>query len=241
MLQNKSQEFDNSLKLELGTEQYIYDAFNDFIFSSDTRVLGKLLARASLFSQVKDIPGDIVECGVFKGSGILTWLKLKKIFVPNSFKKVIGFDYFDTNSLLNSLSGNDKVSMTELFVDRNYEHDEAVSKLLHEKISLAGFGKNDYELVKTDICQTAPEFAAKRPGFRISLLYLDLDIEQPTYDTLSAFWERVSIGGLVVFDEYAVHQWSEAEGADRFFKGKNIQIKTTTDYFCPIAYAVKSA
>ena len=241
MLQNKSQEFDNSLKLELGTEQYIYDAFNDFIFSSDTRVLGKLLARASLFSQVKDIPGDIVECGVFKGSGILTWLKLKKIFVPNSFKKVIGFDYFDTNSLLNSLSGNDKVSMTELFVDRNYEHDEAVSKLLHEKISLAGFGKNDYELVKTDICQTAPEFAAKRPGYRISLLYLDLDIEQPTYDTLSAFWERVSIGGLVVFDEYAVHQWSEAEGADRFFKGKNIQIKTTTDYFCPIAYAVKSA
>ena len=240
MSQNKAQEFDNSLKLELGTEQYIYDAFNDFIFSSDTRVLGKLLARAFLFSQVKDIPGDIVECGVFKGSGMLSWLKLKKIFVPNSFKKVIGFDYFDTNALLSSLSGNDKVRMTELFAERNYEHDEAVEKLLHEKITSAGFSPNDYELVKGDISETAPKFAGQRPGFRISLLYMDLDIEKPTYDTLSAFWDRVSIGGLVVFDEYAVHQWSEAQGADEFFKKKNVTIKTTTDYFCPIAYALKS-
>ncbi|MGB3401832.1 MAG: TylF/MycF/NovP-related O-methyltransferase [Microcoleaceae cyanobacterium] len=239
MSQNTTQQFDNAFKLQLGTEQYIYDAFNDFIFSPDTRVLGKLLARASLFSQVKDIPGDVVECGVFKGSGILTWLKLKKIFVPNSFKKVIGFDYFDTNSLLESLSGNDKVRMSELFTDRNYEHDEAFEKLLHEKIASAGFSLNDYELVKGDICKTAPEFATQRPGFRISLLYIDLDIEKPTYDTLSAFWDRVSVGGLVVFDEYAVHQWSEAEGADQFFKDKKVQIKTTTDYFCPIAYVVK--
>lgn len=239
MVQSKPQQFENALKLQLGTAQYIYDAFNDFIFSSDTRVLGKLLARAFLFSQVKDIPGDIVECGVFKGSGMLSWLKLKKIFVPNSFKKVIGFDYFDTNSLLNSLSGNDKVRMTELFGERNYEHDGAAEKFLEEKIALAGFNKTDYELVKGDISQTAPEFATQRPGFRISLLYIDLDIEHPTYDTLSAFWDRVAIGGIVAFDEYAVHQWSEAEGADRFFQDKNIQIKTTTDYFCPIAYVVK--
>ncbi len=241
MVQSKPQQFENALKLQLGTAQHIYDAFNDFIFSSDTRVLGKLLARAFLFSQVKDVPGDIVECGVFKGSGVLSWLKLKKIFIPNSFKKVIGFDYFDTNSLLNSLSGNDKVRMTELFGERNYEHDGAAAQFLEEKIALAGFNKTDYELVKGDISQTAPEFADQRPGFRISLLYLDLDIEKPTYDTLSAFWDRVAIGGVVAFDEYAVHQWSEAEGADRFFKDKNIQIKTTTDYFCPIAYVVKGA
>ncbi|MEM9274418.1 MAG: TylF/MycF/NovP-related O-methyltransferase [Cyanobacteria bacterium P01_F01_bin.143] len=241
MVQSKPQQFDNSLKLELGTAQYIYDAFNNFIFSSDTRVLGKLLARAFLFSQVKDVPGDIVECGVFKGSGVLTWLKLKKIFVPNAFKKVIGFDYFDTNSLLNSLSGNDKVRMTELFGERHYEHDGAATRFLEEKIALAGFSKTDYELVKGDISQTAPEFADQRPGFRISLLYIDLDIEKPTYDTLSALWDRLSIGGIVAFDEYAVHQWSEATGADRFFQDKNIQIKTTTDYFCPIAYVVKGS
>jgi hypothetical protein len=230
---------DNSFKLELGTEQYIYDAFNDFIFSKDTRVLGKLLARNFLFNKVTDVPGDIIECGVFKGSGILTWLKLKKLFIPNAFKKVIGFDFFDTDSLLDSLSGNDRLRMSELFSERNYQHKEAAEQLLHDKILKAGFSKSDYELVKGDICKTSKEFAEFRPGLRISLLYLDLDVDIPTYDTLSAFWDKIAVGGIVAFDEYAVHQWSESNGADRFFKDKNIQIKTTTEYFCPIAYVVK--
>ena len=129
--------------------------------------------------------------------------------------------------------------MKELFEERNYEHDEAAERLLRERIASAGFGESDYELVKGDISKTAPEFANKRPGFRISLLYIDVDIEKPTYNTLSAFWDKVSVGGLVAFDEYAVHQWSEVEGADKFFQDKNVQIKTTIDYFCPIAYVVK--
>jgi hypothetical protein len=48
------------------TEQNLYDAFNGFIISDDLKVFGKLLARSLLFNQVREIPGDIVECGVFK-------------------------------------------------------------------------------------------------------------------------------------------------------------------------------
>ena len=64
--------------------QDIYDGFNNFILSSDTKVFGKLLARTLLFNQVKDVPGDILEFGVFKGTGIMTFLKLKKYLTPNS-------------------------------------------------------------------------------------------------------------------------------------------------------------
>jgi hypothetical protein len=60
-----------SLNFETSTEQYIFDAFNEFIFSPDRRVLGKLIARTFLFNQIKDVPGDIVECGVYKGAGKL--------------------------------------------------------------------------------------------------------------------------------------------------------------------------
>lgn len=237
---NQQPEFENSVKFKIETQQYIYDAFNDFIFSPDTKVLAKLIARTLLFNQVTQIPGDIVECGVFKGSGILSWLKLKKILAPNSFKKVIGFDYFDTQSLLNSLSGGDQDRMRELFEDRNYEHDSAAERLLHERIASAGFLGSDYELVQGDISETAKEFVDRRPGFKISLLYLDLDIGEPTYHALSSFWDRVSKGGLVVFDEYAYHQWSEAAGADRFFEDKDVQIKTL-DYPCPTAYVIKGS
>jgi hypothetical protein len=231
-------EINNSLKLESETPQYVYDAFNELIFSPDTRVLGKLLARTLLYNQVKNVPGDIVECGLFKGSGVLSWLKIKKLLAPTSLWKIIGFDYFDTDSLLNSLSGNDKVRMTELFEDSGYKHDEAAERLLHEKIAAAGFRENDYELVKGDILDTAQKFVSERPGFKISLLYLDLDTEAATYEVLSAFWDRISVGGLVVFDEYGMHQWSESLGADKFFNSKRVQIKSL-DYRQPTAYVVK--
>ena len=84
----------------ISQSQDLYDSFNNFILSSDTKVFGKLLARSLLFDKVKDIPGDIVECGVFKGTGIMTFLKIKKYLAPNSGKKVIGFDFFDTSRLI---------------------------------------------------------------------------------------------------------------------------------------------
>ena len=59
----------------VSTSDKIYSGFNDFILSPDTKVFGKMLARFLLLNRVKNIPGDIVECGVFKGTGIFTFLK----------------------------------------------------------------------------------------------------------------------------------------------------------------------
>jgi hypothetical protein len=59
----------------VNTSQDLYDHFNGFILSPDLKVFGKLLARTLLLEQVKDVPGDIIECGVFKGTGIFTFLK----------------------------------------------------------------------------------------------------------------------------------------------------------------------
>ena len=77
--------------------QNLYDNFNNFIISEDSRVFNKLVARTLIYDSIKDIPGDIVECGVFKGSGFFTFLKLKKVMNPNSRKKVLGFDYFNSS------------------------------------------------------------------------------------------------------------------------------------------------
>ena len=106
------------------TSQNLYDFFNGFILSPDTKVFGKLLARTLLVDQVKDLPGDIVECGVFKGTGMLTFLKIKRFLCANSGKKVIGFDFFNSEKLVESLSGIDKEAMGTLFDKRNYKHED---------------------------------------------------------------------------------------------------------------------
>lgn len=231
-------DFANGETETINTTQEIFDSFNSFIFSSDTKVLGKLVARTNLFNKIIDVPGDIIECGVFKGSGMFTWLKLKEILAPNSFKKVIGFDFFDTEQLLATLSGVDKERMADLFTSRNFKLDTNYKKILEAMISDAGFGPGAFELIQGDVSKTSYDMVAKRPGLKISLLYMDLDLEQPTYEALCAFWPRVSTGGIVVLDEYAHHQWSESIGVDRFVEENNLKIHTL-DFSAPTAYIEK--
>jgi hypothetical protein len=218
--------------------QKIYDGFNDFMLSSDLKVFGKMLARTLLFDKVKNVPGDVLEFGVFKGTGLMTFLKLKRYFCPNSMKKVIGFDFFQTNGLLNSLSSQDKEAMSTLFKERGFAHEESFKEYLNESILSFGFEPHEFELVKGDVSQMAKEYIKTRPGLKISLLYLDLDLAKPTYDVLCAMWDRVSKGGIVVFDEYAYHKWSESQGVDQFFEDKEIQI-ISLNYMAPTACVVK--
>tara|TARA_B100001123_G_scaffold74689_3_gene84238 strand:+ start:43904 stop:44599 length:696 start_codon:yes stop_codon:yes gene_type:complete len=222
----------------IDTAQTLYDAFNDFILSDDTKVFGKLLARAILLDRVKDVPGDIIECGVFKGTGVVSFLKIKKYLCPNSHKKVIGFDFFDTDGLLKSLSNQDQEAMSALFKDRGFEHEQGFVSYLKQSIESFGFQEHEFELVQGDISKTIKEYISDKPGLKISLLYIDLDIEKPTYDVLCATWDRMSKGGMIVFDEYAYHCWSESIGVDRFFKDKNVVVRSL-NFMGPTAYVIK--
>ena len=219
--------------------QELFDNYNKFIISDDRKVFFKLCARHSFFLKVKDLNGDIVECGVFKGAGMLSWLKMVDMYQPHSIKKVIGFDIFDSNFVDGLVNDIDRKTMKQVFTrDTQLKHSDISLEGIDSKIKESGFNSGKYELVKGDISKTATEFLNNRPGFRISLLYLDMDLDKPTYDALNAFWDRIVPGGIVIFDEYAYHSWSEADGVDRFTKDKNIKI-INTHLFSPTAYIVK--
>ena len=47
-----------------------------------------------MFKKSIEVPGDIVECGVFKGTSFLLFCKFLKIYDSNSIKKIVGFDTF---------------------------------------------------------------------------------------------------------------------------------------------------
>lgn len=219
--------------------QLFYESFNSFIISDDKKVFNKLVARTLLYNEVKNIPGDIVECGVFKGTGIYTFLKLKNLFNPNSSKKIVGFDFFNTEELIESIENSfDKGSMNTLFEKRDFLHKDEFRKDFENKLFSNGFDKNEFLLVAGDVSTTTKDFVDSNPGFKISLLYMDLDLEKPTYDSLVNLWDRVSKGGLVVFDEYGYHKWSESKGVDRFLQEMNLEIKSL-NYLCPTAYIKK--
>lgn len=220
--------------------QSFFDCFNNVIMSNDLRVFNKLIGRALLYNEIKDIPGDIVECGVFKGSGIYTFLKLKRLFNPNSSKKVIGFDFFDTEKLLSSIeSEQDELAMNVLFSGRDFTHDKSFKEKLQDKILSDGFYENEFHLIEGDVSKTTKEFVNENPGFKISLLYMDVDLEVPTYESLVNLWDSVTKGGLIIFDEYGYHKWSESKGVDRFIEERNLELKSL-NYMCPTAYIKKT-
>jgi hypothetical protein len=216
-----------------------YDSFNDFIFSDDRNIFNKLYSRISFYEMTKHLHGDIVECGVLKGSGLLTWLKILDMKEPNSLKKVIGFDFFDPGFVDDMKTGVDKDTMNQVFTRiKDFRNGDVSYENITNKIINAGFKESRFELVKGDIVETSRKIIQDKPGLRISVLYLDMDLDEPTYAALENLWDNIVVGGLVVFDEYAYHSWSESDAADRFAKKHGLKIQNTF-IKAPTAYIIK--
>jgi len=229
----------NNSNVSITQNQDLYDSFNTFILSDERVVFNKLYSRIQLYEMTKNLLGDIVECGVFKGSGLATWLKILEINEPNSIKKVIGLDFFDPDFIETLNDKTERDTMKQVF-DRceNLENNEISLEGVTNKLLNAGFKTDKFQLVKGDVVKTSKSFLEDKPGLRISILYLDLDLDIPTYTALVNMWDRIVDGGIVVLDEYAYHNWSEANGVDRFVKEKNLTIHSTK-FKAPTAYIIK--
>ena len=229
---------------EVKDKQYIYDAFNTFMFSPDRDVFNKLYARAKFYDNIKHLPGDIVECGVFKGTGMMTWLKLMDVDEHHSIRKVIGFDFFDP-SFADHLSKEEKEPMKEVLGRVNDKKPDELSAYgVERRILDAGFSPSKFELIQGDVCVTTKDLWRTRPGMRISILYMDLDLGEPTRKVLENLWHYIVPGGIIVFDEYAYHTWTESDGVDEWLESfsditNSGLVLEMTNIKAPTAYIVK--
>ncbi|MBF0196033.1 MAG: class I SAM-dependent methyltransferase, partial [Magnetococcales bacterium] len=216
------------------SEEQIWDSYNQLLLSHDVDRVRKLLVRYELFKKSLDVPGDIIECGVFKGVGFMYWLKLLTIFAPASRKKVIGFDTF--SSFADSLLPYEKVSAKAYTDEATFEGVDPKDILACAK--RAGFADRA-ELVAGDIMQTAPSYVKENPGFRISLLHLDFDTYHGSKVVLENFYRMVTPGGIIVLDEYALRGWGESDAVDEFFADKPVKIRSVDHSNTPTAYVIK--
>ena len=215
------------------TEDQLWDSYNNLLLSSDIDRVRKLLCRYELFNMSLPLPGDIVECGVFKGAGWMYWLKLLRLFAEGEQKRVVGFDTF--GSFANSLLDYEKESAKSFVDEAAFEGIDPIEL----ESSAKEFGFKNCELVSGDVLDTIPEYAKNNPGFRISLLNLDFDTYIGTKVALEVLYDYVTPGGIVVLDEYGKRGWGESDAVDEFLKGKEIQLKAIRTSFQPTAYFIK--
>lgn len=205
--------------------------YDEFLAQTDPGRLQKVLARYELFKLAMETPGDIVECGVFKGSGIYTWVKLMLLFKPRNEFRVVGFDFF----------GGDRSGDYALPADRECVdfHARDWSDPAQIRRTCAQWGFDRVELIPGNVIETTRTYVRENAGARISLLYLDVDNYEGSLAILENLFPMVVPGGVIAFDEYALRGFGESDAVDRFFGGRPARIRSFPWANTPSGYIVK--
>ncbi len=174
---------------------------NAFYLTSHPDRIAKMLAHYELFKLTVDLPGDIVECGVFKGASFSKFVKLRNVLQKASSKRIIGFDVFDKFPMpgKNTVEG-DKEGREQFLKVSGGEKSISNEKLM-EFLQSCDSSEN-VDLIKGDVSETVPSFISKNPQLKISLLHIDVDLYEPTLDCLNYFFNRVVKNGVIILDDY---------------------------------------
>lgn len=191
---------------------------NNFYLSCDVTRISKILAHYELFKMVLNIPGAIVECGVFKGVSFARFAMFRELFGNPFSKKLIGFDIFGEFPLTEY---DDDKPRRQHFIDEAGSQSISMEqmKVVLENKRCAQF----IELMKGDICETVPQYVKDNPQLKISLLNLDTDIYEPAVTILEYLYPRIVKGGVLLLDDYGVFP-GETKAVDEYFKNKSVNI-----------------
>jgi len=205
--------------------------------------LKRFLAHYEFFRMVVDLPGDIVELGVYRGASLMAFANFMEIRnMGDRQKQVFGFDNFSGFTSVDEKDGKQdkRVHKEQSGFDSNVFED-----ILKDAISI--FDKDRFipykprvRLIKGNIEQTVPRFVEETPGLRISLLHFDCDMYSPTKVGLDYLWPLVVPSGVVLFDEYGIRPWEgESKAIDEYFKGKKVTIRRLDWAPNPGGYIIK--
>jgi hypothetical protein len=153
---------------------------------------------------IKDkVEGDVIECGVWRG-GACIWMKaildsyeeLRNVYVADSFN---GFP-------------KPKYKCDADF-DFLQKHDLKVPvEVVKNNFKKYGLLDNRVKFIEGYFSETLPKFDGK-----LALLRVDGDLYESTVDILNNLYDKVSVGGYIIIDDY---QLGQCELAVQFFRRK---------------------
>ncbi|SDS76731.1 TylF/MycF/NovP-related O-methyltransferase [Actinoplanes derwentensis] len=167
----------------------------------------RFAALYELFKLALPVKGSIVECGVFRGSSFMTFAQLSAALEPtNLTRRLYGFDSFGgfpevgerdrpetTGARAGDLASNSYDELSKLL--EIYDSDRFLGHLPKAR------------LIRGDVTETIPSFVADNPHLVISLLFLDLDLYEPTVAALRHLLPRMPKGAVLAFDELDNPLW----------------------------------
>jgi hypothetical protein len=169
--------------------------------------LDRCLYFLDQLEKVREIEGDIVECGVSIGHGALYFLLLSAYLRVD--RTYYGFDSFEgfPDPVIEDEST--PISGKDFFANPP----ETVLRVLRDGGIPEAKIRDRVRLVKGFFDETLPSYEGT-----IALLHLDCDLYESYKLALSTLYDKVARGGIIMFDEYDDPRWLGARKAiDEFF------------------------
>jgi len=199
----------------------IYEECKDFTMTSRNRMYA--LYKSVEYIVKNEIPGDIVECGVWKGGSAMlcamTLAKLgevdRKIYLYDTYEGMSEPTEKDVSS--NNLKAKDQwlESTQGNVTDWCLASLDEVKEAMHE----TGYPKEKLVFIKGKVEDTIPENIPDQ----VSILRLDTDWYESTYHEMKHLYPLLSRGGVLIIDDYGY--WKGArEAVDKYIEENNIKI-----------------
>ena len=211
---------ENRVKLisSLGRQLEISDLDHVQLFSGSQQ-LARQIYLLDLLRSTARVDGDIAELGVWRGSNSLYMAKLSRILDLD--RRLQAFDSFqglpqagtqDNSSYVKGIYAGDK----QLFLEAIALHELESKLLIHEGL----------------IEDSVPNWCVRFPNVRLSLIYFDADLYSPALTMFKHLAPRLSIGGVILLDEYGFAEWpGETLAADKFISDNaNFSLEMTPNW-----------
>ncbi len=145
--------------------------------------------------------GSIVECGVFRGFGLMAWANFSAVLEPaNLTRRIYGFDSFEGFPAVGEQDRSNRRTPAsgELRADA-YDELQRLVQIFDANRFLGHVDK--VHLVRGEAEKTIPRFIEENPHVVVSLLFMDFDLYAPTRVALEQFVPRMPKGAVLAFDE----------------------------------------
>jgi O-methyltransferase len=211
-----------------------------FTMTSPERVIA--LRDAVRYVEANDVPGDIVECGVWKGGSMmavaLTLIALgrrRRLRLYDTFEGMPPPTAKDADHLGQAAAQLLRES------DKHTSHMWALSPLneVQHNLSSTGYDPALIEYVAGRVEETITHESIK--SMQIALLRLDTDWYESTRHELIHLFPRISVGGVLIIDDYG--HWEGARKAvDEYFaEHQPHMLLTRIDYTGRIGVLVRKS
>ena len=193
-----------------------------YTMTSPEKIFG--LVNAVRYVVKNNIPGDIVECGVWKGGSVMAATKaLLSLGVKDR-----AIHLYDTFAGMTPPTKEDKTSYEPRTAEKSYEiHKEgdickwAYAPLEEAKRNIfsTGYPQDKIRFIIGPVEETLPKEAPEK----ISLLRLDTDFYKSTQVEMEHLYPRLAQGGVILIDDYG-HWQGARQAIDEYLANNKVKL-----------------